>query len=109
VADKTRQSPDGGTAVAEKTAQKPKLKKPPLYRVLFHNDDFTTQEFVVEVLMTVFHHPFETARRIMLQVHMKGVGVAGVYTHEIAETKAQKVMSLAREAQFPLLCTVEPE
>lgn len=97
----------GGTATATQT--KPKLKRPPLFKVLLHNDDFTTMEFVVEVLQTVFHHPEPQAVAIMLHVHQRGVGVAGVFTHEIAETKATKVIDLAREAGYPLLCTVEPE
>jgi ATP-dependent Clp protease adaptor protein ClpS len=109
MADRTRQ-PGGDTAVVvpkSKTAKK--VAKPPLFKVLLHNDDYTTMEFVVEVLRTVFHHDVEAATRIMLHVHRRGVGVAGTYTMEIAETKAEKVMSLARAAEFPLLCTVEPE
>ncbi len=88
---------------------KPKLKKPPLFRVLLHNDDYTTMEFVVFVLRTVFQQPEQEAIRIMLQVHQQGIGVAGVFTHEIAETKVAKVVTLAQEHQFPLLCSVEPE
>ena len=94
---------------ATATRAQPKLQRPPLFRVLLHNDDFTTMEFVVEVLQSVFHHNEPEAMAIMLHVHHRGVGVAGVYTHEIAETKAAKVHSLAREAGFPLLSTVEPE
>ncbi len=105
-----RSRPGGDTAVAvPKTRPDEKVERPPLYRVLLHNDDYTTQEFVDWVLMTVFNHDPESAHRIMLHVHMRGVGVAGTYPFEIAETKAQKVMSLAREAEYPLLCTVEPE
>ncbi len=85
------------------------VKKPPLYKVLLHNDDFTTMEFVVSVLQTVFHKPEADAVRIMLAVHQKGVGVAGVYTYEIAEAKVQKVTQLARAHEFPLLCTLEEE
>jgi ATP-dependent Clp protease adaptor protein ClpS len=92
-----------------KTKSKKKVERPPLYRVLLHNDDFTTQEFVDWVLVNVFRHDPESAHRIMLNVHMHGIGVAGIYPHEIAESKAQKTMSLAREAEFPLLCTIEPE
>lgn len=91
-------------AVAE---PKTKLKKPPLYKVLLHNDDFTTMEFVVLVLEEIFRHPPATAFQIMLNVHQKGIGVAGIYTLEIAETKASKTMDLARAHEFPLLCTIE--
>src|SRR5687768_3778722 len=88
---------------------KEKLKKPPLYKVLLHNDDYTTMEFVVYVLVTVFHRSEGEAFLIMLKVHHEGVGVAGLYPYEIAETKAEKVMALARLSEYPLLCTVEEE
>ena len=91
------------------TATEKEVKKPHLYKVLLHNDDFTTMEFVVSVLMTVFHHPEHEAVNIMLSVHKKGVGVAGVFAYEIAESKANKVMRLAREAEYPLRCSVEPD
>ncbi len=105
-----RSRPGGGTDVAvPKTKTERKTKRPPLYKVLLHNDDYTTQEFVDWVLVTVFKHDAETAHRIMLHVHMRGVGVAGIYPFEIAETKANKTMELARESDYPLLVTVEPE
>jgi ATP-dependent Clp protease adaptor protein ClpS len=88
---------------------KEKLEKPPLYKVLIHNDDFTTMEFVVLVLTNVFNRSEGEAFRIMLQVHVEGIGVAGVYTYEIAQMKAEKATSLARESEFPLLFTVEEE
>ncbi len=88
---------------------KPRLKKPPLFKVLLHNDDYTTMEFVVFVLRTIFQHAETEAIRIMLQVHQQEVGIAGVFTYEIAETKVAKVAALAREHQFPLLCTLEQE
>ena len=88
---------------------KPKLKKPPLFKILLHNDDYTTMEFVVYVLSTIFQQPAQEAVRIMLQVHQQGIGVAGVFTYEIAETKVEKVLALAQEYQYPLLCTMEPE
>ncbi|MFH1812031.1 MAG: ATP-dependent Clp protease adapter ClpS [Pseudomonadota bacterium] len=97
---------EGGAGVVEETDKK--LKKPQLYRVLLHNDDYTTMEFVVMVLMTVFHHQQTEAMRIMLQVHHNGTGVAGVYSHEVAETKASKVMEMARHNEYPLQCSVEP-
>lgn len=84
-----------------------RLKKPPLYKVLLHNDDYTTMEFVIFVLQKIFQREESEAMRIMLQVHLQGVGVAGVYTYEIAETKVSQVADLARSREFPLLCTVE--
>ena len=100
---------EGSVVVAPKTRTRKKIARPPLFKVLLHNDDFTTQEFVDWVLVTVFRHDAETAHRIMLNVHMHGVGVAGIYPREIAEHRADKVMTLAREAEYPLLCTIEPE
>ncbi|MFN0110883.1 MAG: ATP-dependent Clp protease adaptor ClpS [Blastocatellia bacterium] len=91
------------------TEQKQKLQKPPLYKVILHNDNYTTMEFVVFVLMDVFLHSENEAIRIMLQVHNQGVGVAGVFTFEIAETKVAKVAVLAEESEYPLLCTLEEE
>lgn len=84
-----------------------KVEEPPLFKVLLHNDDYTTMEFVVWVLEAVFGMTEEQAIQIMLNVHVKGVGVAGVYTYEIAEMKVEKTTSLAREHEFPLLCTME--
>ena len=86
-----------------------KLKKPPLYRVLLHNDDFTTMEFVVHVLEAVFQKTDSEAVRIMLNVHNEGVGVAGVYTYEVAEMKIERVTQMARAEEYPLLCTMEEE
>jgi ATP-dependent Clp protease adaptor protein ClpS len=83
--------------------------KPPLYKVLMHNDDFTTMDFVVFVLMEVFHKDYPEAETIMYAVHRKGLGVAGVFTREIAETKINQVYNLARAHEFPLLCTMEEE
>jgi ATP-dependent Clp protease adaptor protein ClpS len=79
-----------------------KTERPPLYEVLLHNDDYTTQEFVVYVLMKYFQHDAVTARKIMLHVHTKGIGVAGVFPFEIAETKAHQVVQFAREHEMPL-------
>ena len=86
-----------------------KLEKPPLYKVVLHNDDFTTMEFVVFVLRTVFHRETAEAFDIMLKVHTEGIGIAGVYTYEVAQMKAEKAMNLARAQEYPLLCTVEKE
>lgn len=94
---------------AVRTEGEERLEKPPLYKVLLHNDDFTTMEFVVYVLSEVFGHDEATAVRIMLDVHTQGAGVAGVYTYEVAETKAARVTELARAGEYPLLCTVEAE
>jgi ATP-dependent Clp protease adaptor protein ClpS len=105
-----RPRPDGDTAVVvPKTKSEKETRRPTLFKVLLHNDDYTTQEFVDWVLMTVFNLDPEKAHRIMLNVHMHGVGVAGIYPYDIAETKAQKTMALAREAEYPLLATLEPE
>ncbi len=88
---------------------RPESKTPRLYKVIFHNDDFTTQEFVVHVLRTFFRKTETEATFIMLTVHRKGSGVAGVYTRDVAETKVQQVMAFAREHGMPLLLTAEPE
>lgn len=85
------------------------LEEPPMYRVLLLNDDYTTMDFVVEVLRQVFNKSEEEATRIMLNVHNQGVGVCGFYPMEIAETKVDMVDSLARERGFPLKCTMERE
>lgn len=86
---------------------RPKLKKPPLYRVLLINDDFTPMEFVVDVLETIFAMERTRATQVMLEVHTKGQGVCGVFSFEIAETKVAQVMGLAKQHQHPLLCTME--
>ena len=86
---------------------KTKLQEPPLYKVLLHNDDYTTMDFVVMVLETVFRKDTSEATRIMLNVHHQGVGVAGVYTREIGETKVAVVHDMARKNQFPLKCSLE--
>jgi ATP-dependent Clp protease adaptor protein ClpS len=83
------------------------LKEPEEYRVLLFNDDFTTMEFVVSVLMTVFHKPLPEATTIMLDVHKKGRGLVGVYSYDIAVTKINQVHQLARQNGFPLKCTME--
>ena len=91
------------------TESKQDVKKPPLYKVLLHNDDYSTMEFVIFILRSVFLHTPEAAERIMWNVHHQGIGIAGVYTYEIAESKVAKVEALARELEFPLLCTMEEE
>jgi ATP-dependent Clp protease adaptor protein ClpS len=98
---------DGDTAVIEQVERK--VQKPKLFKVLLHNDDYTTMEFVVMVLMSIFHHGEPDAVQIMLHVHQSGMGVAGVYSYEIAETKSAKVTELARQHEYPLRCSIEPE
>lgn len=100
---------EGGTGVATETKKKEQLKKPPLFKVLFHNDNYTTMEFVVFVLRSVFHKSETDSVTIMLNVHRNGVGVAGVYTRDVAETKINQTHQLAREHEFPLKLTMEPE
>lgn len=104
--DKTAPA-EGDVAVEERTEIR--TEKPKLYKVLLHNDNFTTMEFVVAILVEVFHHSENDAVAIMLHVHQRGIGVAGVYTYEVAETKVARVSALAQEAQYPLMCTMEPE
>src|SRR5215470_775440 len=99
--------PDREEALVTET--KKKVEKPPLFKVLLHNDDYTTMEFVVFILKTIFHKSEPDAVKIMLAVHEQGVGIAGVYTFEIAEAKVSKVIELARQSEYPLLCTVESE
>ncbi|CAN5364881.1 ATP-dependent Clp protease adapter ClpS [soil metagenome] len=98
---------DGGSEVLEETEIK--LEKPKLYKVLLHNDDFTTMEFVVFVLQYVFNRDEPEAFTIMLKVHNEGVGIAGIYPYEIAEMKSNKAINLAKSREYPLLCTVEEE
>lgn len=88
---------------------KPKTQRPPMYKVLLLNDDYTPMEFVVHVLERFFGKDREEAKRIMMHVHQKGVGVCGVYTYEVAETKVTQVMDFARNHQHPLQCTMEKE
>lgn len=91
------------------TVVKPELKRPSMYRVLMHNDDYTTMDFVVAVLEEVFNKSYEDAMRIMLAIHTNGIGVCGVYTAEVAETKIAMVHRHAEEFGFPLRCSMEPE
>jgi ATP-dependent Clp protease adaptor protein ClpS len=93
-----------GLVLEERT----RTKKPPMYKVLLHNDDYTTREFVVWVLQSVFHKNESDAIAIMSHVHNSGIGVAGVYTFEVAETKVTKTVSLAKAQQFPLQLSIEP-
>lgn len=100
---------DPGSGVLTETRPDLESSTPRMWRVLLHNDDFTTQEFVVWVLETVFHKPGAEAFEIMLHVHHAGIGVAGVYTKEIAETKVAATERLAEQHEFPLRVSMEPE
>jgi ATP-dependent Clp protease adaptor protein ClpS len=105
-------NPDGGDSdagVVTETRTKQKLQKPPLYKVLLHNDNYTTRDFVVAVLKEVFHRSETDAVQIMLHVHYNGIGVAGVYTFDVAQTKIKLTEQLAREHEFPLRLSMEPE
>lgn len=93
-----------GVAVKDRA----KTKRPRLYKVLLHNDDYTTMEFVVQVLVEFFNKSTTEATQIMLHVHTKGVGVCGVYPYEVAETKVARVTERARQEGHPLMCTMEP-
>ncbi|MBI1384426.1 MAG: ATP-dependent Clp protease adapter ClpS [Rhizobiales bacterium] len=98
---------DGQTGIVTKT--RPKTQRPSRYKVLLLNDDYTPMEFVVYVLERFFHKAHDEAYRIMMHVHQKGVGICGVYTFEVAETKVAQVMDFARQNQHPLQCTMEKE
>lgn len=98
---------DGDVGIITKT--KPKTKKPSLYKVLLLNDDYTPMEFVVHVLQRFFNKDINEATEIMLHVHQNGVGICGVFTFEVAETKVTQVIDLARQHQHPLQCTMEKE
>ena len=104
-----RKEGGGGVDVQEKPKAGQKLQRPRLYQVILHNDDFTPMFFVVQVLIHVFNKSESDAQSIMLHAHTRGFAVAGVYTFEVAETKVAETLKLAAEAQFPLLCTLEPE
>ena len=98
---------DHETGVVSRT--RPRVAKPPMYKVLILNDDYTPMEFVVLVLMQIFHMSQEKATEVMLHVHQKGVGVCGLYTYEVAETKVMQVLDAARRHEHPLKCTMEQD
>ena len=98
---------NGGGEVLTET--RTRLEKPKLFKVVLHNDDFTTMEFVVFVLQYVFNREDIDAFTIMLKVHNEGMGIAGIYPYEVANMKAEKAMNLAKAREYPLLCTVEEE
>jgi len=99
--------PDSQFEDAALAESQEKVEEPPLYKVLLHNDDFTTMEFVVWILESIFNMPEEQAIQVMLNVHLRGIGIAGIYTFEIAETKVERTITLAREQEYPLLVTME--
>jgi ATP-dependent Clp protease adaptor protein ClpS len=109
--DRNDEDVTGGTGTGTGTVVKtrPKTKKPAMYRVLLLNDDYTPMEFVVHVLERFFNKSREAATEIMLHVHHRGVGVCGVYTYEVAETKVTQTIDFARRHQHPLQCTMEKE
>jgi ATP-dependent Clp protease adaptor protein ClpS len=104
MSDEQQTDQNGGLAVQE---SRPKLQRPPLYKVILLNDDYTPMEFVVQVLESFFHMDREKATRVMLHVHTRGVGVCGVYTRDVAETKVALVNDYSRSNQHPLLCSME--
>ena len=101
--------PDGGATTKTRPRTHLKLTPPVLWKVILHNDDYTTQDFVVWVLVSVFRKAEAEAVQVMLDVHRRGKGVAGIYPYDIADTKAAQVKALAEAQEFPLLCTLEPE
>jgi ATP-dependent Clp protease adaptor protein ClpS len=101
--------PDFENDSAVLTESETRLEKPKLFKVILHNDDFTTMEFVVFILKQVFNRSDEEAFAIMFKVHNEGVGVAGIYPYEIAQMKSEKAINLSRANEYPLLCTVEEE
>tara|TARA_B100001142_G_C14160952_1_gene588431 strand:- start:327 stop:665 length:339 start_codon:yes stop_codon:yes gene_type:complete len=112
MSDKETDRPPGGDSatnigVVERT--KPKTRKPSMYKVIMLNDDYTPMEFVILVLERFFSKSHEEATNIMLHVHQKGVGICGVFTYEVAETKVTQVMDLAQQQEHPLQCTLEKE
>lgn len=102
-----RPDKDGGTGT--QTIERTQLKRPALWRVVMHNDDFTTQEFVILVLMSFFRKDTTEAQHLMLKVHMSGKAIVAVYTRDVAETKVEQVLDFAREHGHPLMLTLEPD
>ncbi|WP_373073363.1 ATP-dependent Clp protease adaptor ClpS [Sulfurimonas sp.] len=98
-----------GTQIEHELSEEVEIKFPKKYKVLILNDDYTSMEFVIDILMSVFHKTFEQAEAIMLDVHKKDKGICGVYTYEIAETKVLTVHKRAKESGFPLKCIIEEE
>ena len=95
--------------IEEEVETRLELEEPRMFKVLLHNDDYTSMDFVVDVLMNIFHKNVMEAERIMIQIHEKGIGVCGVYSFEIAQTKAEQVKQKAKQNEFPLLATIEED
>lgn len=104
-----QQDGNGGSGTGLLTRSETKTKKPSMYKVLLLNDDYTPMEFVVHILQRFFRMNMEQATEVMLHVHQRGVGVCGVFTYEVAETKVNQVLSFARQHEHPLQCTLEKE
>jgi len=107
MAGRKNEEEGGGPGVGVATRARARTKRPSLYKVLLLNDDYTPMEFVVHVLQRFFKMDMEEATRVMLQVHQRGVGVCGIFSYEVAETKVNQVMDFARQNQHPLQCTLE--
>ncbi|WP_417457510.1 ATP-dependent Clp protease adapter ClpS [Kordiimonas sp.] len=107
--DKRQDGDESGTGTGLLTRSETKTKKPSMYKVLLLNDDYTPMEFVVHILQRFFRMNMEQATEVMLHVHQRGVGICGVFTYEVAETKVNQVMSFARQHEHPLQCTLEKE
>jgi ATP-dependent Clp protease adaptor protein ClpS len=101
--------PDSFESTLAESRSDRKVARPRLWRVLLHNDDYTTQEFVVWVLESIFNLPHEEAFAIMMHVHQAGVGVAGLFTRDVAETKVKATQQMAEQHEYPLLVTIEPD
>ena len=97
---------EGKSGIA--VAHKAKVERPRPWKVLMHNDDYTTMEFVVHILQKYFHKTRQEAQAVMLEIHTRGAGVCGIFTYEVAESKKEKAMKYARESGHPLKCTIDP-
>jgi ATP-dependent Clp protease adaptor protein ClpS len=100
--------PDNPDGLSEPNAgAEQEIREPKMYRVILHNDDYTTMDFVIEVLISIFHKPAAAATRIMIDVHNRGKGICGIYTYDIAATRVVRVHQLAKNREFPLKCSLE--
>lgn len=109
MADNIKQVTGSGASTGAATREKVRIEKPHLYKVVFHNDDFTTMEFVTEVLRRVFNKPVDEAVALMMKIHREGRAIVGIYSYDIAMTKASMAMAMARNEGFPLRVTCEQE